>query len=117
MEFSLEFYRSAGGSSPVEEFLAELKRSDPHDYRAVMSGLARLQDRVNHRPPLSKPLGGGLFELRHVGKLNSRVFYFFMQGRSLIAVHAIRNKGQKIPKHEIDLAESRMKDWIKRAKR
>jgi hypothetical protein len=45
-----------------------------------MAGLAKLRDRGYHRPPLSKPLWKGLFELRHVGKLNTRVLYFFAKG-------------------------------------
>ncbi|MGC2625460.1 MAG: type II toxin-antitoxin system RelE/ParE family toxin [Candidatus Udaeobacter sp.] len=45
---------------------------------------------------LSKALGDGLFELRHVGKLNTRVLWFFRKGRRIIAVHGVRNKGQAI---------------------
>jgi len=76
MEFSVEFYVNAAGRSPVQEFLDELKESDPDDFAAVLAGLAKLRNRQYHREPLSKPLGAGLFELRHVGKLNTRVLWF-----------------------------------------
>jgi phage-related protein len=56
----------------------------------------------------------GLFELRHIGKLNTRVLWFFMKGRRIVAVHGIRNKGQAIPGREIDLARARMSDWLER---
>ena len=114
MEFTIEFYESAGGRLPVREFLDELKQSDPADHAAVMRGLAKLRNRQYHREPLSKALGDGLFELRHVGRLNTRVLWFFVKGRRIIAVHGIRNKGQAIPARDLDTAEERMRDWQER---
>src|SRR5436190_1481874 len=54
MEFTVEFYVNASGCSPVEEFLDELKQSDPGDHAAVLRGLAKLRNRQYHREPLSK---------------------------------------------------------------
>ena len=114
MEFEVIFYETVNGHSPVLEFLEEIRHSDPGDHAAVMRGLAKLRDRQYHREPLSKALGNGLFELRHVGKLNTRVLWFFMKGRRIIAVHGIRNKGQAIPARDLDTAEQRMHDWRER---
>jgi phage-related protein len=111
MEFSVEFYLSATGRCPVREFLLDLKASDPDDFAAVTAGLARLRRRQYHRPPLSKALDHGLFELRHVGKLNTRVLWFFMRGRRIIAVHGIRSKGQSIAASDLAVARERMHDW------
>ena len=111
MEFTVEFYETANGRSPVQEFLDELKQSDPDDFAAVLAGLAKLRNRQYHRPPLSKSVGNGLFELRHVGKLNTRVLYFFMSGRRIIAAHGIRNKVWDIPARDRKTAMERMKDW------
>ena len=80
MEFTVEFYVSRSGQVPVQELLEELNQSDPDDHAIVVRGLAKLRDRRYHREPLSKSIGGGLFELRHVGKLNTRVLWFFMKG-------------------------------------
>jgi len=93
MDFSVEFYESENGASPVRQFLDDLKASDPDDFAAVLAGLAKLRNRQYHREPLSKALGDGLFELRHVGKLNTRVLWFFVKNRRIVAVHGIRNKG------------------------
>ena len=117
MDFTVEFYETTAGTCPVREFLDELKASDPDDFAAVVAGLAKLWNRQYHREPLSKPLGGGLFELRHVGKLNTRVMWFFVKGRRIVAVHGIRNKGQAIPARDIDTARERVHDWRKRAER
>jgi len=99
----------------VREFLDELKASDPDDFAAVVAGLAKLRNRQYHREPLSKPLGDGLFELRHVGKLNTRVMWFFVKGRRIVLVHGVRNKGQAIPARDIETAREGMRDWRKRA--
>ena len=93
MEFTVEFYETDAGRCPVQEFLDELKASDLGDFAAVMAGLAKL---------------------RHVGKLNTRVMWFFMKGRRIVAVHGIRNKGQAIPARDLDTAQERMRDWLKR---
>src|SRR6476660_6264009 len=114
MEFTVEFYETNAGSRPVQEFLDALKASDPDDFAVVLAGLAKLRNRQYHRKPLTKALGDGLFELRHVGKLNTRVLWFFVKGRRIIAVHGIRNKGQAIPARELDTAEKRMRDWQER---
>ena len=115
MDFIVEFYETAAGKCPMQEFLDELKTSDPNDFTAVVAGLAKLRNSQYHREPLSKPIGEGLFELRHVGKLNTRVLWFFMKDRRIIAVHGIRNKGQAIPARELETARERMRDWRKRA--
>ena len=117
MEFSVEFFVTADGSSPVQQFLDELKANDPGDFAAVLAGLAKLKNRQYHREPLTKALDDGLLELRHVGKLNTRVLWFFMKGRRIIAVHGIRNKGQSIPTRDLETARNRMRDWQARSEK
>ena len=68
MDFTIEFYETVSGRSPVQEFLDDLWKSDPDDFAIIMAGLAKLRNRAYHRPPLSKAIGDDLFELRHVGK-------------------------------------------------
>jgi len=116
MDFIVEFYETKAGGCPVREFLDDLKESDPNDFAAVLAGLAKLRNRQYHREPLCKALNGGLFELRHVGKLNTRVLWFFMKGKRIVAVHGIRNKGQAIAPHDLKTAEERMRDWKHRVK-
>ena len=116
MDFTLEFYVTQEGTCPVQAFLDALKRSDPDDFAIVVAGLAKLRNSQHHRAPLSKALGGGLFELRHVGKLNTRVLWFFMRGRRIVAVHGIRNKGQAIAARDLATALERMSDWRRRMK-
>ena len=112
MEFTIEFYESRAGNCPVRDFLDELKISDPNDYAAVLAGLAKLKRRKYHRPPLSKSIGDDLFELRHVGKLNTRILYFFMKGQRILLVHGIRSKAGSIPARHRKAALERKRDWL-----
>jgi phage-related protein len=114
MDFTVEFYETESGNCPVQDFLKELKTSDPDDFAAVLAGLAKLRNRQYHREPLSKSLGDGLFELRHVGKLNTRVLWFFMKGKRIVALHGIRNKGQAIAAKDLKTAGERMRNWEQR---
>jgi|SRR5882672_5608765 len=113
MDFTVEFYVSVSGRSPVQEFLDELKQSDPGDHAAVLRGLAKLRNRQYHREPLSKALGDGLLSY-DVGKLNTRVMWFFMKDRRIITVHGTRNKGQAIPARDLHTSRDRMRDWQER---
>ena len=116
MQFSVEFYETSSGQYLVRDFLNDLKESDPDDFASVVAGLAKLRNRLYHRPPLSKSVGNDLFELRHVGKLNTRVLYFFMKGRRIVAVHGIRHKGRELPARDRETAIERRNNWLARHK-
>ena len=117
MDFTIEFYETPAGKCPVLEFLRNLQRENPDDHAAVVAGLDKLKHRAYHRPPLSKPLGGGLFELRHVGKLNTRLLYVFVMGKRIVVVHGIRHKAQSIHRADLEVARARMADWLIRNRR
>src|SRR5262245_13808032 len=110
MNFKIEFYTTRNGKIPVQVFLDELERTDPDDFAIVMAGLDKLKNSQYHRPPLSKPIDDGLFELRHVGKLNTRVLYFFMKGQRIIPVHGIRHKDWAISANDRKIALVRKAD-------
>ena len=111
MEFTIEFYETHSGGRQVQDFLDRLKESDPDDFAALMAGLAKLRNRQYHRSPLSKLIGDDLFELRHVGKLNSRMIYFFVKGRRIIILHGVRNKARRIAPGDRKVALDRKGDW------
>jgi len=111
MNFRIEFYESEKGRCPVRDFLENLKDTAPDDFAIILAGLDKLKLREYHRPPLSKSIGDGLYELRHVGRLNTRIFYFFAHGKRILLVHGILKKGRKIPGHERKVALQRKLDW------
>ena len=116
MEFTVEFYESESGRCPVREFLDDLKVDNPDDFAIIMAGLAKLRNRQYHKAPLSKPIGEDLFELRHIGKLNTRILYFFAKEQRIIAVHGIRNKAKEISKRDLRVALERKENWLSRAR-
>jgi phage-related protein len=115
MEYTIEFYETDTGRCPVREFLDELKASNPNDFVAVLAGLAKLRSRAYHKAPLSKSIGDNLFELRHVGKLNTRILYFFMKNRRIILVHGIRKKTRALSARDRGIAQKRRRDWLTRS--
>ena len=114
MEFTIEFYETSAGRCPVRDFLDELKESNPVDFAAVLAGFTKLRNREYHRPPLSNNVGDDLFELRHVGKLNTRLLYFFMKGQRIILLHGFRKKTKALPLRERRVALQRKRDWLAR---
>ena len=62
MDFTVEFYETESGACPMQDFLEDLKVTDPDDFAAVIAGLAKLRNRQYHREPLSKALGNGLLK-------------------------------------------------------
>jgi len=111
MKFKIKFYETEKRRCPLQDFLEELKDTAPDDFAFILAGLNKLKLREYHRPPLSKPIGDGLYELRHVGRLNTRIFYF---SAHIILIHGILKKGGKIPGHERKVALKRKLDWAAR---
>lgn len=61
--------------------------------------------------PYTKPLGEGLFEIRAKGKEGiGRSFFCTMKGREVVILHSFIKKSQKIPKKELKIARSRLKE-------
>lgn len=64
--------------------------------------------------PHTKPLDGGLFELRVKSKEGiARVFFCTKIGKKIIMLHSFVKKSQKTPKKELRLAKARMNEVLK----
>jgi len=46
--------------------------------------------------------------------LNSRILYFFVKGKRILALHEIRNKAKKIASKDRKIALDRKRDWLER---
>ena len=61
--------------------------------------------------PHTKAFGNGLFELRLKSTEGiARIFYCTLLGRRIVMLHSFVKKSQKMPLHELRIAESRMKE-------
>lgn len=63
--------------------------------------------------PHTRAMGDGLFELRlKAAEGIARVFYCTIVGRRIVVLHQFIKKSEKIPRKELELARTRMKEII-----
>ncbi len=104
MEWSLEYY-----SEDVEESILSLPDG-------LLARYLRLTDLMiefgpNLGLPHTKAIKGGLFELRVKSKEGiARVFYCTILRNKIYMLHIFIKKSQKIPKKELKIAVSRLKE-------
>jgi phage-related protein len=111
---SIEFYRTARGTCPVEEFLDNLP--DKQSQKVVW--VLRLVERMDRVPEqyLKKLVGTReIWEIRAQSGGNSYRFLGFFDGPILlILTSAFLKKSRKAPTSEIALAEKRRQDYLQR---
>lgn len=112
-KFTVEFYVTANGETPIDDFLDAL---DMKMRTKVLGVLSVLEEKGNLlREPYSKHLEDGIFELRcKVGTNIVRVLYFFYFGKQVILTNGFVKKTQKTPRAEIALAKKRRNDYLER---
>src|SRR5476651_2415575 len=94
MTWNLAFYQTPPGERPAAAFVQQLLEPARAEVAAL---LAALRERGNLlRPPHSKALGDGLFELRSV-KHAVRVFYIFLPGQQIVLLDGVVKKRDDIP--------------------
>jgi phage-related protein len=101
--FEVTYYRLSSGREPVKDFIDEL----PIKLKArAIASLDLLKEEGSRlRPPDSKHMGGGLFELRiRFSDGQVRIFYFFCRGREIIVTNGFIKKSKKTPKGPLNVA-------------
>jgi phage-related protein len=100
----------------IEYFHARVKaeiESWPDD---LLADFARMVELLmdfgpNIGMPHSRPLGGGLFELRPRGREGiGRAFYCFAVGRRVVILHAFVKKTRGTPEQALRIARRRIKE-------
>ena len=114
MEFSVEFYETETGLPVIEQELEAIEHASPILHALLVAGLNKLRHREFHRPPLSLPIGDGLFELRVGHKNIARGLWFFQHGQRIVVVRCFVKKSKKTPAGELELARRRKKDYLSR---
>jgi phage-related protein len=113
----IEFYRTASGRCPVQEFLEGL-RDDAADKIGKVLDAVRHMDLV----PLQylKKLSGtdGLWEVRAQHRGNAyRLLAFWSGPRLVVLVSGFVKKTEDVPAREITLAQQRRRDYLERRQR
>lgn len=108
------FYHTASGRCPVEEFLATLSDKQVEKIFWVF----RLIKTLNVVPKqYFKRLENSddIWEARvQLGNNIFRFLGFWAESRLIVLTHGFAKKTQKVPRQEIELAETRMKDYLHR---
>ena len=112
------FYKSASGRVPVKEFV---EGQEVKIRTKIFADLDRLvRENVRLGPPFVRKLAGRDFwELRTKAPGGDiyRTFYFAFTGRKFVLLHARQKQSQKAPKEDLELAQERMRDYLKRSKK
>ena len=111
--YNLVFYTTERGDSPVDDFLDELDKKSRAKVAAHMSLLE--EQGPNLKRPYADVVRGKIRELRiHHSSNHYRILYFFHLREQIVLVHAFSKKTQQLREKDIELAERRMEDWMRR---
>ena len=69
----------------------------------------------NLKRPYADIVRGKIRELRiHYSSNQYRILYFFQMPDQIVLLHAFSKKTQQLKSRDIELAEKRMEDWMRR---
>ena len=111
--YNLVFYTTERGDSPVDDFLDGL---DKKSRAKVAAHLSLLEEQGPHlKRPYADVVRGKIRELRiHQSSNQYRILFFFQACDQIVLAHAFSKKTQQLKEKDIELAERRMEDWIRR---
>jgi phage-related protein len=107
------YYRTATGAQPVRQFLDSLEPVDRDAIRVAMSEAA------SGGRSLARHLRGDVYELRVAVRGRAWRLLFSAEGprhHVLLALSSFEKKTQRTPLREVELAETRLRDWRERGR-
>ena len=111
--YNLILFTTDRGESPIDEFLDGLDKKSRAKVAAYLSLLA--DEGPNLKRPYADVVRGKIRELRiHYSSNQFRALYFFHVRDQIVLVHAFSKKTQQLKENDIESAEKRMEDWMRR---
>jgi phage-related protein len=109
----IEYYESAAGRSPVEEFVDSL---DAKSRARVARTLDLLEEfGVSLGMPYARHLEKQLWELRvRHGRNRYRIIYFLYTAQTIVLLHGLTKKTGPVPRTDLRIAESRRGEYLSR---
>lgn len=113
--WNIEYYESASGKHPVEEFIDIL---DAKSRARIARTLDLLEEfGINLGMPYARHLEKQLWELRvRHGKNRYRVIYFFYTEQTFILLHGLIKKTGPVPRADMEIAQKRRDDYLSRGR-
>lgn len=105
-KWKILYFQSARGEKFVKEFIGEQNSMIQGKYAGMVDFLNEYGPFLTEK--YTKKIRSSLYELRITGKEQIRVLYT-VSGEDIILLHAFKKKTQKVPRQEIELADSRRK--------
>lgn len=106
------FYRLKSGKSPIEEFLDTLSGKEAQKVVWVLQ-LIEEADSISTKFYKNLTSSDGIVEVRvQHGTNHIRLLGFEYKGAFVVLTNAFRKKDQKVPKHEIALAQKRKMEYL-----
>ena len=111
--YNIAFYTVELADSPLDDFLDGL---DKKSRSKVAPYLSLLEEQwPNLKRPYADIVRGKIGQLRIHHRSNQyRILYFFQMFDQIVLVHAFSKKTRQLKKKDIELAEKRMEDWMRR---
>ena len=117
MDFVIQLYEKENGNCPVLDFILKL---NPKQQAKVYREIDLLQEfgsslRFPHVRKITGKKYSELWELRiRLASDSFRIFYFVFQEKEYILLHGFTKKKDKTPTKELEIALSRMGDFLRR---
>ncbi len=115
MDWTIEYYMTREGKSPVKEFINSLSAEGQAKYIFITRLLKEYG--IHVKEPYVRQITGHkkLYELRIKDKSGiSRILYFAHTGKKFVLLHGFIKKTDKTPAKERDIAEQKMKEYLSR---
>lgn len=110
----VQFYRTADGTKPVAVWLNEL---DDDRAQAVAIGVRFFEEYPNAVVPKKffEKVTNHIWEIKtHYGKEQFRLLAFIEDNAVIIAAHGFAKRSMGLKKPDLELAEERRKDYLRR---
>jgi phage-related protein len=113
VEWTVLYYQTVAGDSPIETFLDALSSKARAKCLAYLNRLET--DGLQLPASIAAHVRGKIWELRPEWAGNEyRFFYAALIGQRFVILHAVEKKTQKLRERDIALAETRYRDAAER---
>ncbi len=109
--WSIEYYRSEAGRTPVAEFIDTLETTAKARVARTLDLLEEFG--IELGMPYTKHLEKQLWELRvRQARNRYRIIYFLATGKTFVLLHGFTKKTGPVPRSDMEIAERRRDDYL-----
>jgi len=114
--WSIEYYQSEAGRSPVAEFIDSMETSAKTRVARTLDLLEEFG--IELGMPYAKHLEKQLWELRiRQARNRYRIIYFLASGQKFVLLHGLTKKTGPVPRSDLETAERRRDDYLSRRRK